>query len=58
MLQRVQAERDQRRGLAMPPYAEDAALFVQMIIVQRMRGQHEPSFYKEKMGCASRAARR
>ena len=40
MLERVEAERDQRRGPVRARYAEHAALLAQMIVLERMGGQH------------------
>ena len=43
MLQRVQAERRQRRRLGMAEDAEHAAFLVQMVVVERIGGQHGPA---------------
>ena len=40
VLQRMQAERDEARGIVGAPDAEDAALLVQLIIFERIGGQH------------------
>ena len=39
VLQRVQAERDEVRGLLHADDAEDAALLAQLVVVEGMRGQ-------------------
>jgi hypothetical protein len=40
MLQRVQAERAQRRGAVGAPDAEDAAFLMQLVGVERVCGKH------------------
>ncbi len=42
MLQRVEAERDEARGVVGAPDAENAALLVQLVVVERIGGQHCP----------------
>jgi hypothetical protein len=43
VLQGMQPERRQRRRLRVAEYAEDAALLVQLVVVIRVRGKHQPS---------------
>ena len=42
MLQRVQAERDEARRIVGTPDAENAALFAQLVVVERIGRQHRP----------------
>ncbi len=43
VLERVEPERDQRGGALGPGYAEDAALFAQLVVIEGVCGQHRPS---------------
>ena len=40
MLERVEAERDEARGVVGAPDAEDAALLAQLVVVERIGRQH------------------
>ena len=40
MLQRVEAERDEARGVVGAPDAENAAFLAQLVVVERIGGQH------------------
>jgi hypothetical protein len=40
VLQRVEAERDERRSIGMTPNAEDAAFLVEAVAVKRIRTGH------------------
>ena len=42
MLERMKPERDHRRGVS-APQTENAALFAQLIVVERMGGEHGAS---------------